>query len=807
MRFLQYLGTEFRLEPLAKRHLFHALPFMSDSTPAANDFSEWANQFSDSENPVRIHLIGVAGSGMSGLASLFIGMGHTVSGSDRVTTTETERLESVGLKFSSPNHPDEVNGADVVVYTSAVKKGKNVALDAAITAGIPLLRRAEALAAIMTGRKGVVVAGTHGKTTTSALAAHVLRTGGRSPSHYVGAEIPILGTNANFEPEGEYFIAEGDESDGTLVNFHSEHAILLNVEAEHIDHYQGGLEEICGVFKQFCDQTRGSVIYCGECPNATKILAGRETAISYGLNPEFNYSATKLVQKGAGTEFTVVKNGKELGRVRLGIPGDHNVLNALAAIALGTEIGISIDQIDEALGSFRGAKRRFELKRQSDFVTIVDDYGHHPTEVAATLQTTRTQHQGRLICLFQPHRFTRTQLLRDEFGAAFDEVDELWVTDIYPASEQPIPGITGQTIVDAVKERGKTEKAFSHPDLATLHLEIGNQLKPGDWVITLGAGNIHEVGTRLATDLATIDQLRSVIDEEDAVIKLYEPMRKHTTMKVGGPAQFWAEPTTEPGFARLVKHCAATGLPLRVVGRGSNLLVRDGGIPGVVCCPVRGEFSEIHVDGNTIRAGAGVKYKALAAAALGAELGGFEWMEGIPGAVGGSLRMNAGAMGTETFDQVVSVRMIDSDGDILEKAATSMQVHYRNVPELAHNVAVSAVFEGEPAPAAEIAEKIEASKNKRKTSQPIAASAGCIFKNPTTSLGAGQLVDELGLKETGVGKAIVSPIHGNFIINSDNTATAQEVLELIANIKAKARAERDIELETEVQIVGQDEAV
>ncbi|NNE90053.1 MAG: UDP-N-acetylmuramate dehydrogenase, partial [Verrucomicrobiales bacterium] len=403
--------------------------------------------------------------------------------------------------------------------------------------------------------------------------------------------------------------------------------------------------------------------------------------------------------------------------------------------------------------------------------------------------------------------YTRTQLLRDEFGAAFDDVDQLFVTDIYPASEQPIPGITGETIVEAVKERGEMDDAISHPDLATLHLAVGSNLKPGDWVMTLGAGNIHEVGTRLAADLATLDQLRDVVSEDDAVFKLYEPMRKHTTMKVGGPAQFWVEPATAEGMARLVKHCAATGLPLRVVGRGSNLLVRDGGIPGVVCCPVRGEFAEVHVDGNRITAGAGVKFKAVTAAAQGAGIGGFEWMEGIPGNVGGSLRMNAGAMGTETFDQVVSVKMIDSDGDIFEKQATSMQVHYRNVPELAHNVAVSAVFEGEPAPAAEITEKIEASKDKRRASQPIAASAGCIFKNPTASLGAGQLVDELGLKETGVGKAVVSDVHGNFIVNSDNSATAQDVLNLIADIQAKAKAERGIDLETEVQIVGQDEPV
>lgn len=764
---------------------------------------EWAKRFNQDTEPVRVHLIGVAGSGMSGLASLLLGLGHKVSGSDRVTSTETERLETVGLLFSSPHSAASVEGVDVVIYSSAIKAG-NAAFDATVAAGIPMLRRAEALSAIMQGKKGIVVAGTHGKTTTSALAAHVLKVGAKNPSHYVGAEIPILGTNANWDPKGEYFIAEGDESDGTLVNFFSEHAILLNVEAEHLDFYDG-LDAICDVFGQFCDQTSGKIFYCGDDANARRVCAHRDNAVSYGWGEDVDFVASNLSPKGAGTEFTVHHGGEELGRVRLGIPGRHNVLNALAAIALATEVGVSLDRIDEALSSFRGAKRRFEIKRNSERVTIIDDYGHHPTEIAATIQTARSQHAGRLICLFQPHRYTRTQLLREEFGKSFSGVDELWVTDIYPASEKPIEGITGQTIVDAVIEEGDVESVHSHPDLTSLHLAAGKKLKPGDWVMTLGAGNIHEVGTRLAQDLATVDQLTGILDEADGVVKMYEPMRRHTTMKVGGPAQFWVEPSTVAGLARITKHCADTGLPLRVVGRGSNLLVRDGGIAGVVMCPVRGEFSAIHAEGETVTAGAGVKFKALAAAAQSAGLGNFEWMEGIPGNVGGSLRMNAGAMGWETFDQVVSVTMVDAEGEVFEKSLEEIRHYYRNVPELAHNIAVSAVFKGVPKPDPEIAAAMAASKNKRRSSQPVAASAGCIFKNPE-GIGAGQLVDEMGLKDSGVGNAKVSEVHGNFIVN-EGKATARDVLDLIDRIKGVAQDERGIQLETEVQIIGQNDPV
>ncbi len=763
----------------------------------------WAERFARRDEPLRIHLIGVAGSGMSGLASLFLGLGHRVSGSDRVTTRETDRLEKAGLIFSSPHCAESVHGADVVVYSSAIKPG-NAAYDEAEKRGIPLLRRAEALSAIMLGKKGIVVAGTHGKTTTSSLAAHVLRVGGKSPSHYVGAEIPILGSNACWDEAGDYFVAEGDESDGTLVNFHPEHAILLNVEADHLDFYEG-IDAICEVFGRFCDQTSGKIIYCGEDLQARRLCQARGNAISYGWSRACDLAATDLAPRGAGTEFTLIRHGVELGRVYLGIPGRHNVLNALAVVALALELGVALDRIDEALGSFRGAKRRFEIKRHSERVTLVDDYGHHPSEIAATIQTARSQHAGKLIVLFQPHRYSRTQLLREEFGRCFDGVDELWVTDVYAASEAPIPGVSGQTIVDAVLEQGEVGKVHFHPDLNTLHLEVGRKLEAGDWLITLGAGNIHEAGTRLARDLGTLDRLREVLGEAEGVLKLYEPMRRHTTMKVGGPAQFWIEPTSVAGLARVVKFCAESGIPLRAIGRGSNLLVRDGGISGVVVHPSRGEFSQLRVEGDSIHAGAGVKYKALAAAAQSAGLGGFEWMEGIPGNVGGSLRMNAGAMGRETFDLVASVTMIDAEGKVLEKTASEIRHHYRHVPELAHNIAVSAVFKGRPAPDEEIAERLAASKEKRRTTQPIAASAGCIFKNPGP-IGAGQLVDEMGLKQRAVGAAKVSEIHGNFIVN-EGGASAREVLDLIAEIKTIALKERGVELETEVQIIGQDEPI
>lgn len=740
---------------------------------------------------------------MSGLASLFRGLGHHVSGSDRVTTAETERMVGNGLKFWSPQTAEAVEGVDVVVYSSAIKPG-NPEYDRAIEQNTPLLRRAEALAFIMEKMKGIVVAGTHGKTTTSAMGAHILRGAGLAPSHYVGAEIPILGRNALWEDGSDWFIAEGDESDGTLVNFHTEWGILLNVEAEHLDHYTGGIEQIRGVFRQFVDQARAGVVYCGEDANARRVCSEHPNAVSYGWTNDCDYYAESLSAKDAGTYFMAFgRGGKKLGVARLGIPGRHNVLNSLAIIALATEIGVPFENIEGALETFRGAKRRFEAKRMSPRVTIIDDYGHHPTEILATIATARSQHAGRLICAFQPHRYTRTKLLREEFGAAFDDVDELWVTDIYPASEPPLEGITGQTIVDAVKQRGETTDVFSHPDLGTLHLELGNKLQPGDWLITLGAGNIHEVGTHLADDLKTADDIRAAVGEERPSLRLYEPMRKHTTMKAGGPAQFWIEPQTIQGMQNLVKYCHENDIPLRVIGRGSNLLVKDGGIKGVVACLSKGEFLKLDVEGNQITAGGGVKLKALASAAQSAGIGHMEWMEGVPGAVGGSLRMNAGAMGAEMFDHVVSVTAITPEGELRTFLPEELDVNYRKVSELVDHIAVEAVFTDKPAPASEIAERMEASRTKRKESQPIAACSGCIFKNPD-EVPAGMLVDQLGLKDFGIGSARVSEVHANFIVNDNGDATATQVLELIDRIQKTAKSERGIDLHTEVQIVGED---
>ena len=776
------------------------------------NIDQLSERLTDRKNPITVHLIGVAGSGMSGLALLLLGMGHRVSGSDRATTSETNRMQGLGLVFSNPHHADEVHGADVVVYSSAIRED-NIARTEARAQNIPCIRRAECLAAILHTRQGVIISGTHGKTTTSAMCAHVLRRGGIMPCHYVGAEIPVLGANAHWQEEADLMIAEGDESDGTLALYQPEHAVVLNIEEEHLDFYRD-IDHIKEIFTQLLDQTRGKKIYFSGCPVASELCASREGAISYGWE-NADFAATEICETGGTVTFDVNKHGNLLGRVELGIPGRHNVLNALAAIAVADVAGVDFQLVSRALATFAGAKRRFENKYLSPGLRIIDDYGHHPTEVAATLQTARSLNPKRLVVVFQPHRYSRTQKLADDFGKALQAADLIFVTDIYPASELPIEGITAQTIVDAVEANGDTQ-AEVVGEIATAHYRVGNALKEGDLLITLGAGNVHSIGTTIARDMTVLEEILRYCgkssdcgesDHSQIDAKLYEPMSRHTTILCGGPAQFWIEPHTADAFACAVKYCRDRGIPQRIIGRGSNLLVRDGGIRGAVIHPAGGELSDVQIgsdgEGDTIIAGAGARFKKVASMAAAHNLTGLEWMEGIPGNVGGGLRMNAGAMGKETFDQVISVRFLDEDGEIRVRSHDEILSHYRNVPELRRNYALSAIFQAQKSDSDQVEQRMEESKSKRQASQPIAASAGCVFKNPE-EIPAGQLVDQLGMKNATLGKARVSAIHGNFIVN-DGKAQASDILGLIDQIRNKAKAEYNITLETEVQIIGEDD--
>ena len=479
------------------------------------------------------------------------------------------------------------------------------------------------------------------------------------------------------------------------------------------------------------------------------------------------------------------------------------MLNALAATAAALEIGCDFASIAHGLSTFAGARRRFETKYLSRHYRIVDDYGHHPTEIAATLQTAQSLKPGRLIVLFQPHRYTRTKLLRNDFGRVLQNLDRLYVADVYPASEIPIPGISGQTIVDAVREHGPVPATFL-PNLSLAHHVVGNELRRGDLLLTLGAGNVHTAGTKIAADLRILAEMQQECGC-DVPCRLYEPMKKHTTLGVGGEAQYWIEPDSFELMQAVVNFFKDRNIPIHVVGRGSNLVVREGGLRGAVIHPAGGAFDAIELRGNRIVAGAGVKLKKLAAFAAQHGIAGFEWMDGIPGCVGGSLRMNAGCMGGDMWSVFRSALALNDEAEIIEFERDGMEpARYRLIPAFDQNMVLQAVFAGTPDDPTAIEARMEAARTRRRETQPTEPSAGCTFMNPP-EIPAGKLIEELGLKGFSIGGAMVSTKHANFIINTGH-AKATDVTELIDHIIHEAKERRGITLRSEVRVIGDREA-
>lgn len=761
--------------------------------------------------PRRVHFVGIGGCGMSGLAKILLQQGHVVTGCDLAPNDETKQLHQLGAKIQTGHSAAHVkHDTELLVYTSAVN-GENEELQAALEMKIPAVQRGLLLTALMNHRNNVAVAGTHGKTTTTAMIAHVLTRSDSAPSFCVGAHVPVLGTNAQIGG-GKYFVAEADESDGTLVGFTPEYAVCLNVEPEHLD-FHGSMEKLLATFESFLSSTLKTVFYCADCRNCSQLVKNHRSAISFGLAATADYRALNVEPTSRGSRFTVACRDQQIGAIELVIPGTQNVVNALAAVAVADELGVPFEKIAGALAQFTGAKRRFDRKFEGGCIVVVDDYAHHPTEIVATITAARTLGFKRIVAAFQPHRYTRTQALREQFATAFRGVDKLFLTDIYGASEKPIAGVNGETLVEAVTATGQRDVMYE-PDLDRLAEQLVEEAKPGDLIITLGAGNIYKVAEAVAANLSAhgpnvLNTQRASVESdlkkslsERAKIRRNEPMARHTSLKVGGPAQFWVEPWDERDLSRVLRYCHEREIPVTLIGRGTNLLVRDGGIEGMVLHLSSDEFSRIDVDNERLIVRAGARLKSVVVAAKRHEIGGLEFLEGIPGSLGGALRMNAGAMGRQTFEVVDWVRYISLSGEIYDAEAKCLPVSYRNCPIFANHIALSAILRGEKMPRSKIDERLRAFEKKRWSTQPARPSAGCIFKNPD-AIPAGKLIEELGLKGTAVGGARVSEVHGNFIVN-EGGATAADVLGLMAMIRERARHERGIELEPEVMVLGSD---
>jgi UDP-N-acetylmuramate--alanine ligase len=442
----------------------------------------------------RIHFVGIGGIGMSGIAEVLLNLGYAISGSDLADSDITRRLARLGVGYYPGHRAENVAQADVVVVSSAVT-AENVEVVTAKARKIPVIPRAEMLAELMRMKYGVAVAGSHGKTTTTSLIATVLAKGGLDPTLVIGGRLNSLGGNAKLG-QGEFMVAEADESDGSFLKLTPMVAVVTTIDREHLDFYKN-LAEIQTAFGQFLNKVPfyGFCVVCADEPNIRAILPGlTKRVFTYGLQGDADYAAHEVRTQGFGSVFVATRQGEVLGSVVLNIPGLHNIRNALAAVATGMELDVPFVCIQEALRDFSGIHRRFEVKGEARGVTVVDDYGHHPTEIEATLRTARlVWPDRRLMVIFQPHRYTRTQALWKEFCPPLLTADVLLLTDVYGAGEQTIPGVSGGQIWEGVQALGHPQALFL-PQQEDLAAEMLRHIRAGDVVLTLGAGDVWKVG-------------------------------------------------------------------------------------------------------------------------------------------------------------------------------------------------------------------------------------------------------------------------------------------------------------------------
>lgn len=449
----------------------------------------------------KVHFVGIGGAGMSALAKILVEKGYEVSGSDLKESVMTGVLRDLGATIYIGQRAENVQEAEAIVVSTAIREDNPEVVEAN-KLGLKRLHRSDVNAFLINNSNGIAVAGAHGKTTTTSMLGVSLDYEGVSPSIIIGGEVDYLGSNAKLG-KSQYLVSEADESDGTFLKYYPYIGIITNIENDHMDHY-GTMENIIKAFSQFLNQIRsdGWAVVCYDNEHIRNIAAEASCKIiSYAIDHQADYMAANITADTGGTSFDVIHNGECLGSVKLNVPGRHNVLNAMACVVTGITLGLTVAQMAEGLTMFNGAKRRFQTKGKAQGVWVVDDYAHHPTEIATTLKAARQTKPKRLVCAFQPHRYSRTQLLQKEYGNCFGEADLLILTDVYSAGEDPIPGVDGELLVREVAKQTGQETVYiqNKSDIPAYLKSIAQE---GDLIMTMGAGDIVKCGEELVELLA-----------------------------------------------------------------------------------------------------------------------------------------------------------------------------------------------------------------------------------------------------------------------------------------------------------------
>ncbi len=750
----------------------------------------------------QLHCAGVGGTGLGPLAIYLAESGFTVTGEDRDLAPDVRRqLERAGVSIGPMS-----DACELLVHSSAIP-AEHPARVAARSRQVPMVRRGELLAEVLRDKKLVAICGSHGKTTTTAMLVTALRAAGFPAGHvlggfFAGDALPPAAVGTN-----DWVVAEVDESDGTIGRFAPALTVIVNLDWDHPDHYRDPAE-LEQAFVALAGRTNGPVLVNAECARSRRLVPA---ALKFG--PEGDFAAT-LANETDGLMRLKLGGSFAINAATVRARSRFNAANATAALAAAQLMGAKL--APELLANYPGVRRRQTVLHEADGLTVIEDYAHHPSEIHALLTGLRARvaQGGRLVAVFQPHRYSRTAQFKVAFADALALADRVHLLEVYGAGEAPVPGGTSAELGAELGKIAATGKVDTHAGSdAELFRAISTDTRAGDLVAFVGAGDIDRKArawiATLAKTVTTVgawDEIGKVLAQglsPETKFRREEMLGPRTTMRVGGAARLYAEPASIADLQSLLRGAAARGVPVFMLGRGSNLLVPDEGVDGLVINLGHENWAKFELrEGGRVWVGAGLRLKNLCGLAAKAGLSGFEFLEGIPGNVGGALRMNAGAMGGWMFDVVEEVQLMTLAGEMQTLARSAMHVDYRHCAELHQAVALGALLRPAAEKAsADVARQIDVYRRKRQESQPREPSAGCIFKNPPGD-SAGRLIDRAGLKGERVGDAEVSPVHANFIVNRGQATTA-DVLELIRRVRARVQASAGVTLEPEVLLYGE----
>lgn len=738
-------------------------------------------------------MLGACGMGVGPLALYLRAAGHDVRAwDDAPAGPMLAQLAAAGI----PLDPDPWSSGwspEVVGHSSAVRPGHPLRALAA-DRGAELVRRGDLLARVAAGRRLVAVCGSHGKTTTCGMVIAALAAAGVDFGYVLGGLFRDPGhPPARAARASDWLVAEVDESDGTIGAFSPEVTVAVNLDWDHPDYYRSEAD-LERVFADLFRRTRSLILIPADSPRLRRLAVGcAARVLAVGPGGDLDLRALRTGPGFSEVELAGLWPGL---RARLPVEGAFNRANAGLALAAAWHVAGRIGQ--PPLGDWSGIRRRQDVLLDQPGLRVLADYAHHPTEIAALVGLLRETSPGSLLVVFQPHRHTRTRQYAAAFRDALAGADRALVLPVYAAGETPVPGGAAADLVPEGHPRIElvVDRSALTPRLRAL-LAAGPAT-----VAFVGAGDVERDALAFARSEADLSGRLAGRLSPSCVLRRREPLARRVTLGLGGPAAWYAEPANAGDAAELIRAARALGIPVFPLGRGSNLLVPDDGFAGLVLHLPAEPWGRVDDLGDgRLRVGGGARLKEVCGAAARLGLAGLEFLEGIPGTVGGSLRMNAGAMGAWIFDRVESVDWLDAEGNPRSAPRAAFSAAYRDCPELHGGLVLSAVLraEGRAEPDA-IRSRMAELAARRRATQPREPSAGCVFRNPGPGK-AGALIDAAGLKSAAEGGARVSPVHANFIVNEAG-ATAADVLRLMRRVRARVREASGVELEPEILLLG-----